>query len=116
MIAVTPAEMEIILSIIKKHVPECDVLAFGSRFKGTHDNASDLDLAIVGKEKLGLSLIGTIKEDFMESDIPFKVDVLDYHSISPAFRNIVDKGHERIYPLAKTYKDAYLAIVEEVDE
>ena len=98
MTAVSPAEMEIILAIIKKHAPECDVLAFGSRIKGTHHEASDLDLAIVGKAKLGLSLIGRIKEDFMESDIPFKVDVLDYHSISPAFRTIVDNGHERIYP------------------
>ena len=97
MTAVSPAEMEMILAIIKKHVPECDVLAFWSRFKGTHNDASDLDLAIVGKEKLGLSLLGSIKEDFMESGIPFKVDILDYHSISQAFRKIVDHGHERIY-------------------
>jgi len=97
MTAVSPEEMEMILIVIKKHVPQCDVLAFGSRFKGTHDDASDLDLVLVGKEKLGLSLIGRIKEDFMESDIPFKVDILDYHSISPAFREIVDNGHERIY-------------------
>ena len=55
-------------------------------------------LAIVGKEKLELFMLGRIKEDFMESDIPFKVDILDYHSISPAFREIVDNGHERIYP------------------
>jgi len=97
MIAVSPAEMEIILTIIKKHVPDCDVLAFGSRFKGTHSESSDLDLAIVGKSKLGLSLIGSISEDFMESDIPFKVSVLDYHTVSPAFKEIIDNGHERIY-------------------
>ena len=101
MTAVSPAEMEIILAIIKKHVPECDVLAFGSRFKGTHEDTSDLDLAVVGKEKLGLALIRNIKEDFMESDIPFKVDILDYHSISPAFRRVVDNGHEQIYPIRK---------------
>ena len=97
MIAVSPAERETILAIIKKHVPDCDVLAFGSRFKGTHNDASDLDLAIVGKGKLGLSLLGSMKEDFMESDIPFKVDVIDYHTISPTFREIVDSKHERIY-------------------
>jgi len=101
MTAVSPAEMDIILAIIKKHVPECDVLAFGSRFKGTHEDTSDLDLAVVGKEKLGLALIRNIKEDFMESDIPFKVDILDYHSISPAFRGVVDSGHEQIYPIRK---------------
>ena len=97
MIAVSPAEMEIICAILKKHVPDCEVLAFGSRIKGTHDTSSDLDLAIVGKGKLGMTLLGNIKEDFMESDIPFKVDVLDYHVVSPAFRAIIDQGHERIY-------------------
>ena len=103
MIAVSPAEMEIVLTIIKKHVPDCDVLAFGSRFKGTHNDASDLDLAIMGKEKLGLSLMGRIKEDFMESDLPFRVDVLDYHTMSPAFREIVDSGHERVYQHPATF-------------
>jgi len=97
MIAVSPDEMQIILAIIKKHVPECDVLAFGSRFNGSHSDASDLDLAIVGKEKLSLSLMGSIKEDLMESNIPFRVDILDYRSLSPAFREIVEAGHERIY-------------------
>ena len=107
MIAVSPAEMEIIHAIIKKHVPDCDVLAFGSRYKGTHDESSDLDLALVGKEKLGLSLIGNIREDFMESDIPFKVSVLDYSTVSPAFRKIIDNGYERIYhplPPMETYR------------
>ena len=97
MIAVSHDEMEMILTIIKKHVPDCEVLAFGSRFKGTHSESSDLDLAIVGKSRLGLSLIGSIREDFMESDIPFKVGVLDYHAVSPTFREIIDRGHERIY-------------------
>ena len=97
MIAVSPVEMEIILAIIKRHVPDCDVLAFGSRFKGTHDDASDLDLAVVGQGKLGYSLMRHLKEDFMESDIPFKVSVLDYNAVSPAFQKIIDRGHERIY-------------------
>ena len=97
MIAVSPDEMEIIHAIIRKHVPDCDVLAFGSRYKGTHNESSDLDLAIVGRNKLGHSLIRNIREDFMESDIPFKVGILDYHTISPAFRAIIDNGHERIY-------------------
>jgi len=97
MIAVSPSEMEIIQSIIKKHAPNCDVLAFGSRLKGTHSEASDLDLAIKGLEKLPAKTLSNIKEDFMESDIPFKVDVLDYHRTSEAFRGIIDRGSERIF-------------------
>ena len=97
MIAVSPSEMEIIQSIIKKHTPDCDVLAFGSRLKWTHNDASDLDLAIKGSEKLPAKTIFNMKEDFMESDIPFKVDVLDYHRISDAFRGIIDGGNVRIF-------------------
>ena len=97
MIAANSVEMEIIHEIIKKHVPDCDVLAFGSRLKWTHNDASDLDLAIKGKNKLDMFLVERIKEDFMESDIPYKVDVLDYYRVSPAFRAIIDAANERIY-------------------
>ena len=101
MIAVSLYEMEIILSVIKKHVPNCDVLVFGSRYKLTHNDKSDLDLAIVGNSKLNIRLVSAIKEDFMESDLPFKVDVIDYHSISDSFREIIDRSNVRIYPISK---------------
>ena len=97
MIAVSPSEMEIIQGIIKKHTRDCDVLAFGSRLKWTHNDASDLDLAIKGRDKLPTKTIFSMKDDFMLSDIPFKVDVLDYHSVSDAFRGIIDAGNERIF-------------------
>ena len=97
MIAVSPDEMEIILKIIKKYVPNCDVLAFGSRLKWTHTDSSDLDLALISKNKLGISIIAQIKEDFMESDIPYKVDVLDYNAISESFKKIIDARNFKIY-------------------
>jgi predicted nucleotidyltransferase len=102
MIAVSPLEMEIVLDILKKHVPHCDVLAFGSRYKGTNEETSDLDLAVVGKEKVGYNVISAIKEDFMESDLPFRVDVLDYYVVSDAFRAIIDRGNARIYAGSKS--------------
>jgi predicted nucleotidyltransferase len=82
LIAVSPLEFKIILNIIKKHVPGCDVLAFGSRCKGANEKTSDLDLAFVSKDKIDYAVIAQIKEDFMESDLPFRVDVLDYNAIS----------------------------------
>ena len=97
MMAVTPQEMAIVLAIVQKHVPHCDVLAFGSRVKGTHRTASDLDLAVKGREKIPFSIISHMKEDFMESDIPYKVDVLDYYGVSEAFRAIIDAGNKQIY-------------------
>ena len=97
MTAITPSEMKIILNILQKHVRDCEVLAFGSRYKLTHTNTSDLDLAVKGKEKLPMSTISLLKEDFMESDIPYKVDVTDYHAVSDAFKEIINAGFELIY-------------------
>ena len=99
MIAVSDYEMEIIQNIIKKHATDCTVLAFGSRYKWTNKDYSDLDLAFVkpNGEKVGHSSIFDIKEEFEESDLPFKVDVLDYHAVSPEFKAIIDAGNTVIY-------------------
>ena len=34
---------------------------------------------------------------FAESDLPFRVDVLDYYTASESFRKIIGEGHEKIY-------------------
>jgi predicted nucleotidyltransferase len=100
MIDVSGDELKIITDIIQKHAPDCRVLAFGSRRDGTAKKYSDLDLAFVGKEKLGLAAQFKLEDAFSESDLPFRVDVLDYHALSPEFRGIVDGGSEAIYGVA----------------
>ncbi|MDR3088732.1 MAG: restriction endonuclease subunit S [Desulfobulbaceae bacterium] len=97
MIAVSPSEYKIILNIIAKHAGDCDVLAFGSRYTWTNKDYSDLDLALKANNKLGLKRLGKIASAFEESELPFRVDVLDYNTISPQFRAIIDAGHERIH-------------------
>jgi len=99
MICVSDYEMKIILDIIKTYAPYCSVLAFGSRYKWTPTDSSDLDLAFVqsNNEKLSLHQLGELREAFSESNLPYKVDVLDYHGISESFRGIIDAGYEVIY-------------------
>lgn len=99
MIHVSEREMDIILDIIKAHAPFHDVLAFGSRLGGQPKKYSDLDLAFVsgGKHKLNLRTIATLEDTFSESDLPFRVDVVDYRAASPEFRAIIDGRSEAIY-------------------
>jgi type I restriction enzyme S subunit len=99
MICVSDFEMDIIYKIIKEYAADCDVLAFGSRYKWTPKDSSDLDLAFAETNgtKLGLRRLGELSEAFAESDLPFKVDVIDYHRVSDSFRKIIDAGNERIY-------------------
>ncbi len=96
MIAVSDDELKIIKDILQSNVPDCKVKVFGSRIKGTFRENSDLDLAIVGNGKLGFLKIGELKLSFEESDLPFRVDVLDYNSISQNFRNIIDRDFQNI--------------------
>jgi len=96
MIAVSDSELKIIKGILQANVPDCKVKAFGSRINSTFKQNSDLDLAIVGNSRLGFSKMGELKLSFEESDLPFRVDVLDYNSISQNFRNIIDNNFEII--------------------
>ena len=94
---VSEDELKIVIDIIQKHAPDCRVLLFGSRCFGTSKKYSDLDLAFVGKAKLGLERCIKLKDAFAESDLPYRVDVLDYYALSPEFRGIIDSGNEVIY-------------------
>jgi type I restriction enzyme S subunit len=94
MIHVTDDKLKIILEILEQHAPAVEVWAFGSQQRGTHKKHSDLDSAIVGQEKQPLSVIGDLKKAFIDSTLPFRVDVLDYQSVLPNFRRIIDEEHD----------------------
>ena len=82
--------------ILAKHMPDCEVRAFGSRLEGKAKQFSDLDLALVGSEKLNWRRIESLKDAFSSSDIPIIVDVIDWHAISDEFRAIIQNNYEII--------------------
>ena len=96
MIDISQHQLEIIKKILRKHVSDCEVRAFGSRVTLTAKNYSDLDLAIVGKTKLDRKILSDLKEDFRESDILFRVDVLDWHTTSESFKKVIEARYEII--------------------
>jgi len=98
MIHVTENELAIITDIIRECAPESDVLVFGSRCTQSPKEYSDLDLAfIAARGRLGLGRISALECAFSDSDLPYRVDVVDYHSADPEFQAIIDSGSERIY-------------------
>ncbi|MBF0495619.1 MAG: nucleotidyltransferase domain-containing protein [Deltaproteobacteria bacterium] len=78
------------------HAPECEVWAFGSRVNGQARKYSDLDLVLVGNGPLDWRRIKAVKEAFSESDLPFMVDVLDWHATSPEFRLVIEQKYELV--------------------
>ena len=87
--------LSIVKEILSRFVPDCEVRVFGSRVQGKARQYSDLDLAIVGSSKLPDALIYDMKEAFAESDLPWRVDVLDWWAITAEFREVIErKGFE----------------------
>lgn len=91
-IDITPEERAIVLRILNEFVPSREVRAFGSRVTGKAKPFSDLDLAIMGDEPLRLETRARLEEAFSESDLPWKVDVLDWAQTDLDFRKIINLG------------------------
>ncbi|MFT8720500.1 nucleotidyltransferase family protein [Acetobacter sp.] len=90
-IDITPEERAIVLRILNEIVPDREVRAFGSRVTGKAKPFSDLDLAVMGDEPLPLETRARLEEAFSESDLPWKVDVLDWTLVDKDFREIILK-------------------------
>jgi type I restriction enzyme S subunit len=99
MIDISPHDLETVRRILRKHVPDCEVWAFGSRAQRTAKAYSDLDLAVITEVPLPLELRGALAEDFAESDLPFRVDVVDWARTDEAFRRVVEKGKVVVQPV-----------------
>lgn len=97
MIAASSEEFEIIINILKAHIKKGKVYAFGSRYKNNNRKFSDFDIAIDTGEKLSFEFLNILKDAFEESDLPYRVDIIDYNNISDKFKKIVDGGNEIIY-------------------
>jgi len=83
--------LRMLLDILAEHAPDADVMAFGSRALGKAKPYSDLDLAVRCTGKMDIGKLARLEEAFQESDVPFRVDVVDWYRISDAFRAVVER-------------------------
>jgi predicted nucleotidyltransferase len=92
-INVKSAELAEVRRILRQYLPGCEVQAFGSRVTGQAKPWSDLDLAVVGRTTIHWNDLGKLTEAFQESDLPFRVEVMDWHSASPAFQEVISERY-----------------------
>jgi len=82
---------QIVCEILKRRLDDHQVWVFGSRAQGTAKKTSDLDLCIKGNSTVSLKLLADLRDDFSESNLPYKVDVVAWYSISEGFKKIVGR-------------------------
>ena len=94
MIKASATQLDLIRKILRERVPEGEVRVFGSRITELTKNYSDMDIVIVGKKSLSPRILALLKADFEESDLPFRVDILDWYKISEEFKKVIGKKYE----------------------
>ena len=89
----SPDDVADVLRILAEHIPNREVWAFGSRVRKNAKKFSDLDLAIIGNEPLADVVLADLNEAFRESNLPFKVDVIDWATAGDPFRRVIEEQY-----------------------
>lgn len=87
-ISLESRHLEMVKEIIK--IYPYNFFVFGSRAKNTSHKFSDLDLCIM--EEVPGNILSQMEEDFQESDLPFKVDLIQWQKISEDFRKAIGEN------------------------
>jgi predicted nucleotidyltransferase len=82
MLTMEPRHYKIVKDILSKY--SYTFYAFGSRVHGNPKPLSDLDICFF--ENIPWNIRSHIDEDFEESDLPYKIDVVDWNTCSDEFR------------------------------
>lgn len=89
MIDLDPEDFTTLVSILQTHLPLGEVFAFGSRVSGRYLKYSDLDLLLDLSEQVPPEIIYDLQESLSESSLPISVDIVDLHTLSGGFRDMV---------------------------
>jgi type I restriction enzyme S subunit len=90
-IEIDPRDWVDVVRILHEQVPNTEVWAFGSRAKRNAKPYSDLDLALITRQPLSLGQLASITDAFATSDLPIRVDLVDWASLSKAFRKLIEQ-------------------------
>ena len=81
-------------ALLREHVPNAEVWAYGSRVNGQSHEGSDLDLVVRGPVlgPLGIEFLDLV-EAFQESNIPILVQVHDWARLPPSFHEEIERDY-----------------------
>lgn len=85
---IAPGHLRQLCEVLHKQIPETEVWAYGSRVNGDGHEASDLDLVVrqPADLKKETAQLEDLREALIESDLPIRVDVVDWARIPESFR------------------------------
>jgi uncharacterized protein len=69
---------------------------FGSRTTAQAKQYSDIDLGLVSEKSITLSARMALASDIEDTDLPYKVDVVDLSKVDSTFRKIAEREMVKI--------------------
>lgn len=70
------------------------IVVFGSRARGDNVTFSDVDIGIIPKGEFNRNRLTLLREFIENSNIPYKVDIVDFSSTSEQFKSEALKDAE----------------------
>lgn len=80
-----------IIAVISALIPEARIYLFGSRARGTNGKYADIDIALDAGKRLQARDVDEVKSMFQESNIIYKIDVVDLYQVNDLMRNEILK-------------------------
>lgn len=105
-IAIAAKQLQYLLGQIEFYIPQATVWAFGSRVNWSHRPESDLDLAVLCDKETAKKVLPKLNSIFDESDLPFKVQILDFNRLPANMQENINKNYLVLYePQEKSLPD-----------
>ncbi len=85
----------ILEALLRQHLPDVEVWAYGSRINGRSHDGSDLDLVLrpPGLERVPADQLARFEDAVRESHIPFLVEARDWARIPARFHREIERAH-----------------------
>ncbi len=80
-----------IIAVISALIPQAKIYLFGSRARGTNSPRADIDIALDAGHELEPRDVYEITCMFKESNIMYKIDVVDLYQVSDLMRSEILK-------------------------
>ena len=90
-----PKHREVLEALLREHLPDVEVWAYGSRVSGRSHDGSDLDLVLRGPglKEIPIGQLGDFEEAVRESSIPFLVEARDWARLPERFHREIECDH-----------------------
>ena len=90
-----PKHRRTLEALLREHLPDVEVWAYGSRVNGRSHDGSDLDLVLRGPnlDEIPIGKLGDFEDAVRESNIPFLVEARDWACLPERFLQEIERDY-----------------------